>query len=101
MSENVVILLTKAEQTYPSARMKKNMPKCPICGGAVFLDHDIVDGFDFGFSAGCSSFCLNDGKHGISDSKDPRCPRVYGYSFRSVYAKWLNYCKRMEKLKDS
>ena len=96
---NAVILCTKAEKTYPSERMKKNMPKCPICGGSAYIMHDVIDGMDFGFSGGCASFYLNDEKHGIDDPDDSRCPRVDGYSFRSVYGKWLAYCKRMDALK--
>jgi len=32
--------------------------------------HDVVDGFDFGWSAGCPRYCINDGIHGIDTYED-------------------------------
>ena len=43
-----------------------DLPKCPVCGRKAFLSHDIVDGFDFGYSVGCPIFCGDDGVHGWS-----------------------------------
>ena len=36
---------------------------CPICGSKAFVMHDVVDGFEFGWSAGCPRFKLDDGIH--------------------------------------
>jgi hypothetical protein len=72
----------------------EKMPPCPICGKKAYMMHDVVDGMDFGYSAGCPSFCLNDGVHGITKSYDPEAPRVEGYSAQMVFDKWLEYCKR-------
>ena len=40
---------------------------CPICGRKAFVMHDVVDGFEFGWSAGCPAFKIDDGIHGISE----------------------------------
>lgn len=80
--------------------MRKTMTPCPICGKKAFLSHYIVDGFDFGFMAGCPAYCLDDGVHGITDMNDPRAPRVTGYSAEQVYRKWNAYCKKMEVATD-
>lgn len=76
--------------------MRKKMPPCPICGSKAFLNHDIIDGFDFGYMAGCPRFCLDDGIHGIKEIYDAKAPRVDGYSAKDVYDKWLEYCERMK-----
>ena len=77
--------------------MRKTMPRCPICGKKAYLSHDIVDGFDFGFYAGCPSFCLNDGVHGISESYHPDAPKISSYSAQKAYDGWLAYCQRMSE----
>jgi hypothetical protein len=69
------------------------MPPCPICGKKAYLMHDIVDGFDFGYSGGCPVFRLDDGIHGITESYDPKAPRVDGYSAKEVLNNWLEYCE--------
>ena len=48
--------------TYPDRLLP-----CPICGGKAFVMHDVVDGFEFGWSVGCPVFKLDDGIHGISE----------------------------------
>ena len=49
--------------TYPDS-----MLPCPICGRKAFVSHDVVDGFEFGWDAGCPVFKLNDGIHGIDEN---------------------------------
>lgn len=95
--ENVVYLLTKVKEEKAPSKLEEKMPPCPICGRKAFLSHDVVDGFDFGYSGGCASFCLYDGVHGITDRHDPEAPRFTGYSFKEVYDKWIAYCRRHEK----
>ena len=95
--EPVVIALRKQKEDEAPKTLLAKMPPCPICGKKAYMMHGIVDGFDFGFDGGCPSFCLNDGKHGIAELSDPKSPNVKGFSYRSVYAKWLNYCKRMKE----
>jgi hypothetical protein len=97
--EHVVVLLRKVKKNETMTALRNRMSKCPICGRKAFLDHDVVDGFDFGYSAGCPSFCLDDGIHGISEMQDPRSPRVYGYSPKNTFDKWEEYCKDMEEYK--
>ena len=41
---------------------------CPICGAKAYIMHDVVDGFDFGWSVGCPRFKLDDGIHGIDET---------------------------------
>ena len=81
------------------AEARKNMPPCPICGRKAFISHDIVDGFDMGFMAGCPQFCLDDGIHGISDMDDPIAPRVNGHSAKDVFEKWVAYCESYRQVK--
>lgn len=78
-------------------KMRETMPPCPICGNKAYLMHDIVDGFDFGYSAGCPTYRLDDGVHGITEMNDPRAPRVDSYTARKCYDGWLKYCERMNK----
>lgn len=100
MSDPVIHVLRQAMQSEEEAmtmtEMRKKMPPCPICGRKAYLDHFIVDGFDFGYGAGCPKYCLDDGIHGISDSNDPRAPKVDGYSKEQAYKKWIEYCERMK-----
>lgn len=59
--------------TYPDCLLP-----CPVCGRKAFIMHDVVDGFEFGWSAGCPSFKLDDGIHGISeDDRDKFKPIVH------------------------
>lgn len=51
--------------TYPDS-----MLPCPICGRKAYVMHDIVDGFEFGWSAGCPAFKLDDGIHGITEENE-------------------------------
>ena len=101
MSDPVIHVLLEAMQSQEEAmtmtEMRMTMPPCPICGRKAYLDHFIVDGFDFGYGAGCPKYCLEDGIHGISESGDPRAPKVDGYSKKDVYDKWLEYCERMKE----
>ena len=85
------------EEKLSLAEMKKLMPPCPICGKKAFIAHDIVDGFDFGYSAGCPSFLIDDGVHGITESFDPEAPRSEGYTANEAFDNWLAYCQRKEK----
>lgn len=77
--------------------MRKRMPPCPICGKKAYLDHSIVDGFDFGYDAGCPSFCLDDGVHGISEPHHPDAPHISEYSAERAFYAWIAYCERMKK----
>lgn len=79
------------------AEMKKLLPPCPICGKKAFLSHDTIDGFDMGWSAGCLSYCLNDGVHGITESYDPEAPHMSSWSAEGAVVGWLAYCKRKER----
>ena len=100
MSEPVLHILREArpdkEENMTIAEMRKKMPSCPICGRKAYLKHFIVDGFDFGYGAGCPRYCLDDGIHGISECGDPRAPKVDGYSAKHAYDLWMEYCERMK-----
>lgn len=79
------------------SEMRKRMPPCPICGKKAYLDHSIVDGFDFGWDAGCPSYCLDDGVHGITEPYDPEAPHISSWSAEKAFEGWLAYCERREK----
>ncbi len=64
---------------------------CPVCGAKAFLMHDVVDGFDFGFSAGCPRYRINDGIHGISsfEEHEEKAYAVHGcYSKEQAIEAW-------------
>lgn len=44
--------------------------------------HDVIDGFEFGWSVGCPRYCNNDGIHG-HDENTPEEIRLTGFSFIS------------------
>lgn len=52
-------------------KLDKSLSPCPICGAKSFVSRDVVDGFEFGWSAGCPRFRIDDGIHGIDDFDAP------------------------------
>lgn len=56
---------------------------CPVCGAKAFLSHDVVDGFDFGFSIGCPRYCIGDGIHGIETVEENEKRRLAASCFFS------------------
>ena len=63
---------------------------CPICGAKAYVMHDVVDGFDFGWSAGCTRFKLNDGIHNMDDNtpKEERPILLYQLSKADAINHW-------------
>lgn len=52
---------------------------CPRCGTKAYLSRDVVDGFYFGWSAGCPRYCHYDGIHGTTiDTSEEDCYAVHG-----------------------
>ena len=50
---------------------------CPICGGKAYVMHDVADGFEFGWSAGCARFCICDVIHDMDETTpEADLPRV-------------------------
>lgn len=47
----------------------EELPRCPLCGSKAFLQRDIVDGFDFGYSVGCPRACINDKTHKLGEEE--------------------------------
>ena len=82
------------------AEMRKRMPPCPICGKKAYLEHIIADGFDFGYDAGCPTFCLDDGVHGISEPYDPEAPHINSWSAELAFNGWLEYCEKKKRSAD-
>lgn len=78
----------------------EKMPPCPICGKKAYIMHIVVDGVEYGYSAGCPSYCLNDGVHGITESFDPEAPSVDGYTAEQAFYAWIDYCNRKNGTKD-
>jgi len=65
---------------------------CPVCGAKAFLSHDIVDGYDFGFSVGCPRYCLSDGIHGVETPEEDakRGLSKYGFFSKEAAEEWWN-----------
>ena len=42
---------------------------CPLCGSPAFVRHDIVDGFEFGWSVGCPRACIDDPVHKLNEEE--------------------------------
>ena len=38
----------------------EELKPCPRCGAKAYLSRDVVDGFYFGWSAGCPRYCHYD-----------------------------------------
>lgn len=94
---DIHILRTAAEddgEKLTLKEMRKRMPPCPICGRKAYIVHSIVDGFDFGYDAGCPEFCLDDGIHGISEPYDPEAPHINCFNAELTFKHWLEYCER-------
>lgn len=65
---------------------------CPVCGAKAYLSHDVVDGFDMGYSVGCPRYCIGDGIHGIEET-DGHYKRGYashGFYSKKAATKWWN-----------
>lgn len=98
--ERAVIVCTRAEDDNNSkntVELREKLPPCPICGRKAYLSHDIADGADFGYSAGCPAFHLKDGIHGIDDmfSDEKTWPSIlYCHTAREAFNKWVKYCER-------
>lgn len=45
----------------------RNLAPCPICGSPAFVMHDVVDGFEFGYSVGCPRACIDDPVHKLGE----------------------------------
>ena len=72
---------------------------CPICGSKAYIMHDVVDGFDFGWSVGCTRFKLDDGIHGIDETTPEFMhPRVmYCISRQSAIESWNKKVEGIER----
>ena len=70
---------------------------CPICGKKAFVMHSVVDGFDFGWDAGCPTAKLGDGVHGFEhgDELTEDFPRVsYRVSKNDAIKAWNKWVSR-------
>lgn len=70
---------------------------CPICGAKAYVMHDVVDGFDFGWSAGCPRFKLDDGIHCV-DENTPRQEHLvvmYCISKQAAIDAWNSKLRRV------
>ena len=87
-----------------SLEPSEKLPPCPICGKKAYLSHDVFDGADYGYSVGCTAFCINDGVHGFDDFNDiynPKLPSFHGCDTKEeAFEKWVNYCKRFKGNKE-
>lgn len=56
-----------------------NLKPCPLCGAKAFVAHDVVDGFDFGWSVGCPRACINDRVHKLGAEEFEKAKLVMHY----------------------
>ncbi len=78
-------------------RLEKRLKPCPICGARAFLSHDIVDGFDFGYSVGCPVAKIADGIHGLDDYDSFKAAQLKFmglYSVDQAVTLWQDRCKK-------
>ena len=61
----------------------EELKPCPICGRKPFVDHDIVDGFDFGWAVGCPVACIGDKHHRLNDPESFYKAKLVMYYFTS------------------
>lgn len=76
----------------------KLMP-CPICGAKAFVNHDVADEYEFGWSVGCPRACIADGIHGFNDSESFRKARLTMFCFNSkqeAIEAWNKRCRKSE-----
>lgn len=57
---------------------------CPKCGAKAYIHEDVIDGFSFGWSAGCPRYRRCDGIHGIDSLEDHTAK---GYAVRCCATK--------------
>lgn len=55
---------------------------CPLCGSKAFVAHDIVDGFEFGWSVGCPRARIDDPVHKLGE-KEFKKARLVMFGFAS------------------
>lgn len=85
-------------EPYKENDMSELKP-CPRCGTKAYLSRDVVDGFYFGWSAGCPRYCHYDGIHGTTiDTSEEDCYAVHGANSKEEAIEiWNN---RVEHLKE-
>lgn len=74
----------------------KRLKPCPICGAKAFVSHDVVDGFEFGWSVGCPRACIADGIHGFDDYDSFHNARLVLFHMNSkeqAIEAWNKRCK--------
>lgn len=47
----------------------EELKPCPVCGSKAFVSHDVVDGFEFGWSVGCPRACIDDPVHKLNEKE--------------------------------
>lgn len=72
---------------------------CPVCGAKAYVLHDIVDGYDMGWSVGCPRFKISDGIHGCDDYESAQAAKLrflYLNSKQECIEIWNKRCKHPE-----
>ena len=77
--------------------MTNELKPCPICGAKAFVQHDIVDGFCFGWSVGCPRACIEDGIHGFDDYDSFHNAKLVMFNFATKQEAIDTWNKRVEK----
>lgn len=94
-----VLFMAKADEGEAKslAKLRKKLKPCPICGKKAFLSHDIVDGFDFGYSVGCPVACISDGIHGFNDYNSFHAAQLVFmglFGADQAFKAWQERCKK-------
>lgn len=105
----IILCQTASDKDTKSKSMKalrEKLSPCPLCGKRAFLSHDVFDGADYGYSAGCTAFRMNDGVHGFvrseilngfNDANNPKMPSFYGCDTKEeAFEKWEEYCREIK-----
>lgn len=74
----------------------RQLEPCPICKRKAFISHDIVDGFDFGWSVGCPVARIGDKYHGLDDPESFHKARLvmhYLNSKQDAIEAWNRRCE--------
>ena len=96
-----VFILRKRNDEQPDC--VEPLPPCPICGAKAFLQHDIVDGFEFGYSVGCPRAKINDGIHNLNDYESFNKAGIVLLNLSTkdeAINKWLERCNQNVNVTD-
>ena len=96
MSEPALRILRKHKETE-GLQYDKRLKPCPLCGAKAFVMHDIVDGFEFGYSVGCPRACIGDKHHKLMDEDTFKAAKLTFFGLASKEEAIRIWNERVEK----